>query len=104
MMAQKPTRKPSQKPSQKPGLKPRRKPAAKTFPQHVDVAIVGGGIIGCATAYYLAKKGVDVAVFEKNHGVAQEQSGRNWGFVRQLGRDPVELPLIQMNSTLWLQK
>ena len=30
-----------------------------------DVAIVGGGIIGCALAYELAKAGVSVAVFEQ---------------------------------------
>jgi len=30
-----------------------------------EVAIVGGGIIGCALAYTLAKDGVDVTVFEK---------------------------------------
>lgn len=30
-----------------------------------DVAIVGGGIIGCALAYTLAKAGMQVAVFEK---------------------------------------
>ncbi len=33
--------------------------------QHVDVAIVGGGIIGCALAYTLAKDGMRVAVYEK---------------------------------------
>lgn len=32
-----------------------------------DVVIVGGGVNGCAIAYYLAKKGVDVTVFERNY-------------------------------------
>jgi len=72
-----------------------------TFPTHVDVAIIGGGIIGCSTAYYLAKRGVDVAVFEKAHDVAEEQSGRNWGFVRQSGRDPNELPLMIKSNKIW---
>ena len=27
-----------------------------------DVLIIGGGIIGCATAYYLAKRGFSVTV------------------------------------------
>ena len=31
-----------------------------------DVIIIGGGIIGCATAYYLAKKNVSVIVLEKD--------------------------------------
>ena len=30
-----------------------------------DVLIVGGGIIGCATAYFLRKKGIDVMVLDK---------------------------------------
>lgn len=29
-----------------------------------DVAVIGGGIIGCAIAYYLAKEHISVAVFE----------------------------------------
>lgn len=32
-----------------------------------DVVIVGGGVNGCAIAYYLAKKGVDVTVFERKY-------------------------------------
>lgn len=32
-----------------------------------DVVIVGGGINGCAIAYYLAKLGVDVTVFERDY-------------------------------------
>ena len=36
------------------------------MPETTDVAIVGGGIIGCALAYALAKAGVQAAVFEKD--------------------------------------
>ena len=32
--------------------------------KHFDIAIVGGGIIGCAIAYYLAKENINVAVLE----------------------------------------
>ena len=35
--------------------------------QKAEVVIVGGGVNGCAIAYYLAKKGVDVCVFERNY-------------------------------------
>ncbi|MGB7054558.1 MAG: FAD-dependent oxidoreductase, partial [bacterium] len=31
-----------------------------------DVIIIGGGIIGCATGYYLAKKGFKVNLLEKD--------------------------------------
>ncbi len=33
--------------------------------QHADVVIVGGGVIGLTTAYFLAKSGVRVRVFER---------------------------------------
>jgi sarcosine oxidase, subunit beta len=32
-----------------------------------DVAIVGGGVNGCAIAYYLSKLGIDVSVFERKY-------------------------------------
>jgi len=75
-------------------------PVANPLPASVDVAVVGGGIIGCSTAYSLARQGVSVAVFEKGR-IAGEQSGRNWGWVRQQGRSPVELPLMIRSLRLW---
>jgi len=65
-----------------------------------DVAIIGGGIAGCASAYYLARRGLSVVLFEKGR-IAGEQSGRNWGFVRQQGRDPVEIPLMMTCMRIW---
>lgn len=48
-----------------------------------DVVIVGGGIIGCATAYYLAKQGVtDVVVVERDF-LASGSTGRCGAGVRQ---------------------
>ncbi len=70
------------------------------LPDAVDVAIIGGGIVGCSTAYYLARNGISVALFEKGR-IAGEQSGRNWGWVRQQGRSPVELPLMMQSLQLW---
>jgi len=52
------------------------------LPKAADVVIIGGGIIGSATAYYLAKRGLSVAVVEKGR-IAGEQSSRNWGWCRQ---------------------
>lgn len=59
-----------------------------------DVVIVGGGIIGCASAYYLAKKGVSVIVLESDGSIGNGGSSRNGGGVRQSGRDPRELPMV----------
>jgi glycine/D-amino acid oxidase-like deaminating enzyme len=65
-----------------------------------DVVIVGGGIVGCATAYFLARRGARVSVVERG-AVPGEQSRKNWGFVRQQGRDPLELPLVVEANRLW---
>ena len=58
-----------------------------------DVIIIGGGIIGCAAAYYLRKKGCSVIVLEGSKDIGNGGSSRNGGGVRQSGRDPRELPL-----------
>ena len=59
-----------------------------------EVIIIGGGVVGCAAAYYLAKKGVkDVIVLEADKSIGHGGSSRNGGGVRQSGRDPRELPL-----------
>jgi glycine/D-amino acid oxidase-like deaminating enzyme len=75
---------------------------ANPVPKSADVAIIGGGIVGCSTAYFLAKRGVSAALFEKGR-IAGEQSGRNWGWVRQQGRSPVELPLMIRSLHVWQQ-
>jgi glycine/D-amino acid oxidase-like deaminating enzyme len=64
------------------------------------VAVIGGGIAGCAAAYCLARRGLAVVLLEKGE-IAGEQSGRNWGFVRQQGRDPREIPLMMACSRIW---
>jgi glycine/D-amino acid oxidase-like deaminating enzyme len=72
------------------------------IPSSVDVVVVGGGIVGCSAAYFLARRGVSVALFEKGR-IAGEQSGRNWGWVPQQGRSPIELPLIMRSLREWLE-
>jgi glycine/D-amino acid oxidase-like deaminating enzyme len=74
--------------------------ADNPLPEAVDVAIVGGGIVGSSAAYFLAKQGVSAAVFEKGR-IGGEQSGRNWGWVRQQCRSPVELPLMIESLGIW---
>jgi glycine/D-amino acid oxidase-like deaminating enzyme len=72
----------------------------EALPARADVVIVGGGIIGTSAALFLAEKGVSVALCEKGH-IAGEQSSRNWGWCRKMGRDPRELPLIIESLRLW---
>jgi len=77
-------------------------PEDDSRPDHADVVIVGGGIIGVSAALFLARKGVSVVLCEKSH-IAGEQSSRNWGWCRRMGRDPRELPLIVEALKLWPQ-
>jgi sarcosine oxidase subunit beta len=44
----------------------------------VDVAVIGGGLLGCATAYYLARGGARVALLERGE-LNREASGQNAG-------------------------
>lgn len=74
--------------------------AANPFPKSADVVVIGGGIVGVSTAYFLARQGISVLVCEKGR-LAGEQSGRNWGWVRQQGRSPIELPLMMESLRLW---
>ena len=69
-------------------------------PDKADVVVIGGGVAGVSTAYYLAKRGVRVVLCEKGR-VAAEQSSRNWGWVRQQGRDWAELPIMMEANRLW---
>jgi sarcosine oxidase subunit beta len=65
-----------------------------------DVVIIGGGIVGCATAYYLSRKGRQVVIIEKDTGPGLQASGRNAGGVRQQGRRGA-LPLAMEAIRLW---
>lgn len=70
------------------------------LPSTADVIIIGGGIMGCSAAWYLAKAKMRVVLLDRSH-IASHQSGRNWGFVRKLCRDPLEVPLAVEALKLW---
>ncbi|OZA05728.1 MAG: PTS sugar transporter subunit IID, partial [Rhodobacterales bacterium 17-64-5] len=52
------------------------------------------------TAIFLRQKGLTVLVLEKGR-IAGEQSSRNWGWIRQQGRDPAELPIMVESLSIW---
>jgi glycine/D-amino acid oxidase-like deaminating enzyme len=74
----------------------------REIPSRTGVVVIGGGIIGTSTAFFLAQKGVPVVLCEKGH-IAGEQSSRNWGWCRKMGRDPREIPLAIEALRLWPQ-
>jgi L-aspartate oxidase len=53
----------------------------------VDVLVVGAGLAGLVTAYYLAEAGLTVAVLSKNHGVADCNSNYAQGGIIYRGQD-----------------
>ncbi|QPM90876.1 NAD(P)/FAD-dependent oxidoreductase [Pseudooceanicola algae] len=70
------------------------------LPEETEVVIIGGGIVGTSAALWLAEQGIPVCLFEKAQ-IACEQSGRNWGWVRKMGRAAAEIDLSVMAETLW---
>jgi glycine/D-amino acid oxidase-like deaminating enzyme len=75
-------------------------PSDPAPPARTTVVIVGGGIIGVCTAFFLAREGIPVVLCEKGE-IAAEQSSRNWGWCRKMGRDPREVPLATEALRLW---
>ena len=66
----------------------------------VEIAIVGGGIVGASCAYFLAERGAAPLLLESGR-VGREASGANAGGVRQQGRALPELPLALASLALW---
>jgi sarcosine oxidase subunit beta len=65
-----------------------------------DVAIVGGGLVGCMAAYWLRKRGRSVEVIERSL-VGGESSGVSFGSLRLQGQHDDELPFALLAHELW---
>src|SRR5437867_1920735 len=74
--------------------------SSSTLPNSADAVVIGGGIVGAFTAYYLARRGLKIALLEKGL-IGAEQSSRNWGWCRQQNRDARELPMATRSLDLW---
>ncbi|WP_134495277.1 NAD(P)/FAD-dependent oxidoreductase [Microvirga pakistanensis] len=65
-----------------------------------DVIIVGGGIVGASTAFFLRGRGVKVILLER-FLIGQQASGTNFGNVRRQGRYLRQLPLANRSRDIW---
>jgi glycine/D-amino acid oxidase-like deaminating enzyme len=74
--------------------------SSSQIPAEVDVAIIGGGIVGVMAAMYLKQKGQSVVVLEKGV-VAGEQSSRAFGWISSLGDEPRRLGLAAPSGAIW---
>ncbi len=75
-------------------------PHETIFPANTETVVIGGGIVGVSTALALAQKSIPVVLCEKGR-IAGEQSSRNWGWTRVMGRDLAEIPLGIESLRLW---
>ncbi|RVT92215.1 FAD-binding oxidoreductase [Rhodovarius crocodyli] len=65
-----------------------------------DVIVVGGGLMGAATAFFLRKRGLSVTLLERGL-CGQQASGTNFGNVRRQGRFLPQLPLANRSREIW---
>ena len=72
------------------------------MPEKADIVIIGGGVMGCAIAYNLAKEGLKPVVIEKSD-IGGEASGSNGGGVRQSARNLKEMPLAMESIQIYGQ-
>ncbi|MGB9142386.1 MAG: FAD-binding oxidoreductase [Aestuariivirga sp.] len=70
--------------------------------EHVDIAIVGGGVVGSAAAYYLKKHGFSgsIAIIEKDTTYQFGCTGRSLGGVRQQFSTPENIGLSKFGLKL----
>ena len=68
----------------------------------MKVVVLGGGVIGITTAYYLARQGAEVTVLDRQPGVAQETSFANAGQVSPGYAAPWAAPGIPLKALRWM--
>jgi sarcosine oxidase subunit beta len=67
---------------------------------HADVLIVGGGLVGLASALSLARAGARVTLLERDI-CGRHASGLNAGGLRRVNRHPAEFPLAELAHGIW---
>lgn len=68
----------------------------------MKVIVLGAGVIGVASAWYLAKAGHDVTVLERNAGAARETSFGNGGQISVSHAEPWANPGAPLKLLRWL--
>jgi len=67
-----------------------------------DIAVIGAGIMGMATAYYLSKNGVKPAVIDKEY-IGSGSTGRCIAGIRQQFSTPASIAVMKENVSLFSQ-
>lgn len=66
----------------------------------MDVIVLGGGLMGSASAYFLAKRGIRTTLIERNR-VGTGATVASFGNIRRTGRYLPQLPLAHRSRALW---
>jgi len=70
--------------------------------EKVDIVIIGGGIVGIATAYYLAKKGVkNITLLERDIMLGNGSTSRSAGGIRQQFSSDINIKLMMAGVKLY---
>jgi D-amino-acid dehydrogenase len=70
--------------------------------EHVKVIVLGAGVIGITTAYYLARSGAQVTVIDRHEGPALDASFANAGQVSPGYSTPWGAPGIPLKALKWM--
>jgi sarcosine oxidase subunit beta len=68
----------------------------------MDAIVLGGGLMGAASAFFLARRGVRVTLIERNR-VGSGATVASFGNIRRSGRYIPQLPLAHRSLALWGQ-
>ncbi|TPK99074.1 FAD-binding oxidoreductase [Mesorhizobium sp. B2-4-14] len=66
----------------------------------MDVIVLGGGLMGTASAYFLAGRGARVTLIERNR-IGTGATVASFGNIRRTGRHLSQLPLAHRSLSLW---
>ncbi|MER9138180.1 FAD-binding oxidoreductase [Mesorhizobium sp. M0830] len=66
----------------------------------MDVIVLGGGLMGTASAYFLARRGARVTLVERNR-IGTGATVASFGNIRRTGRHLSQLPLAHRSLRLW---
>lgn len=68
--------------------------------KNTHITIIGGGIVGLMSAFFLQKCGFAITILEKK-SFGGAASGRNGGGVLSLGRELAEIPFARLAAEIW---
>jgi sarcosine oxidase subunit beta len=69
--------------------------------ERVGTVIIGGGIVGCAVAYYLAEEGAGGILLVEQNALASGSTGGSFGGVRQQFSTPLEIEFSKRGLEFW---